>query len=139
MKSRKKSRLQKRREDPNSILWKRKADRLWSKAVASWYGHKCALCGSTEFVQAHHLIPREMYSHRHIVENSIALCPSHHKYSFEISAHRSSAIFYRWFIKTFPEKWEWLQAQTPSKEHKLTFKEAFEKLEQEINNGVWGV
>lgn len=136
MKPRKKSRLQKRREDPQSSLWKRKADRLWSKIVAMTYGGKCALCGATEFVQAHHLIPREMFSHRYSIENGIALCPSHHKYSFILSAHRSSMEFAKWLFINHPQKWQWLMLQFPSKLGTKTFMEQHAWLETRLAEEV---
>jgi hypothetical protein len=127
-KRKKKSSLQKRREDPNSRLWRNKADYLWRKLVARTWDGKCAYCGTTEITQAHHLIPREMYSHRHIIENGILLCARHHKYSFEVSAHRGSIVFYRWLIAHHSDKWEWLMLQKPKRERAETFKEATDRL-----------
>jgi len=136
MKRKRKSNLQKKKEDPNSSLWKRKSDRLWSKLVALSYNNKCAICNTSDFTQAHHLIPREMYSHRHDLNNAILLCCSHHKYSFQLSAHRAAAEFFKWLIKNYPEKWEWLLQQQPSKQQSSTFKESFLRLEIEYSKCI---
>ena len=126
MKKKKKSKLQKKIDDPHSRLWRNKADKAWKQLVA-WAG-SCIVCGSVEFCQAHHLIPREMTSHRHIVENGAYLCASHHKYSFEMSPHKAPVSFFNWFSTKYPERWTWLLQQTPSRTNVDTFKEIYEKL-----------
>lgn len=122
--------LKKRLLDPNSSTWRNKADWLWAKVIAKIYSGKCVVCGSIKYPNAHHLIPREMYSHRHLIENGVLVCPSCHKYSFQLFAHRGSAMFYKWLINTYPDKWSWIMDQHPSKEHTLTFKDAAIKLQE---------
>ncbi len=129
----KKSKLQKKIEDQNSKLWRNKADKLWKQLVAEAYFGKCDLCGSTEYCQAHHLIPREMTSHRHEIINGILLCASHHKYSFEISPHKAPVAFFKWLMQNRQKKWEWLLVQEPSRENKVTLKEIYEKLLSQTN------
>ena len=104
----KKSKLQKKIEDPTSRLWKNKADKAWRELVFRAYGGKCAVCGESIFVQAHHLVPREILLFRHCVNNGILLCPKHHKYNFLLSAHRNPVRFHLWLIANLPEKWKWL-------------------------------
>jgi hypothetical protein len=123
-----KSNLQKRREDPNSKLWRNKADKLWSKTVFNMYGGKCLICRSDKYLQAHHLIPREMLSHRHVLKNGVLACCSHHKYSYEISAHKAPIAFYKWIMINKPEIWEWVSTQVPTKTNTITFKQAYEIL-----------
>ena len=126
MKKKKKSKLQKKIDDPHSRLWRNKADKAWKQLVAR--AGACIVCGSVEFCQAHHLIPREMTSHRHIVENGAYLCASHHKYSFEMSPHKAPVAFFKRFSTKYPERWTWLLQQTPSRTNVDTFKEIYEKL-----------
>jgi len=131
-KRKKKSKLQKRKDNPNSTLWRNKADKLWRSLVAAKWNNKCAICGATEYVQAHHLIPREMKSHRHVVKNGILLCASHHKYSFEISPHKAPIAFITWLMKEHEDIWEWVSSQTPSRKCDLTYKESTTKLDSMI-------
>jgi 5-methylcytosine-specific restriction endonuclease McrA len=127
----KKSKLQKKRDDHNSRLWRNKADNIWRKLVFIVGNGKCAVCGSEIYVQAHHMIPREMYSHRHAVMNGLAICASHHKYSFELSPHKAPVAFYKWLCNNLPNRWEWLLAQEPSRKNQITFKETFEIMSKE--------
>jgi hypothetical protein len=106
--AKKKSRLQKKIEDPASRLWKNKADKAWRELVFRKQGGKCAICGSTEHINAHHMVPREVLLFRHNPQNGILLCPSHHKYSFLLSAHRNPVRFALWLMANQPERWKWL-------------------------------
>lgn len=90
----KKSNLQKRKDDGNSIYWRKKADAIWASYVKEIYGNKCFICGEPELLNAHHAFPREIKAYRWNVENSVALCPYHHKYSLELSAHRNPISFF---------------------------------------------
>lgn len=53
----------------------------WAHSVKEKYGWKCALCGSKENLEAHHIIPvsndPEM-RFKYDVNNGIALCKEHH-------------------------------------------------------------
>lgn len=53
--------------------------RRWREAVYERDGEKCAMCGSTEKIVAHHIIPFWQYkTQRHRVPNGIVLCrPCH--------------------------------------------------------------
>jgi 5-methylcytosine-specific restriction endonuclease McrA len=133
-KKKKKSKLQKKIDDPNSKLWRNKADKLWKELVFLCGEGKCAICGSKEWVQAHHLIPREMTSHRHCVHNVILLCASHHKYSFDLSPHKAPVAFFGWIIKNNYERWTWLLEQEPSREHGcMDFKNVVTDLQIQTN------
>lgn len=133
MKIKKKSKLQKKIDDENSKLWKNKCDKLWRQLVSEQWNKSCAICGSKDFVQAHHLIPREMHSHRHLLKNAIFICASHHKYSFELSPHKAPVEFFRWLIKHHPDIWAWLMEQIPSRKNIISFKETAQKLLEQIN------
>lgn len=80
-----------------------KEDREWSKKVREKDG-SCVICGSNERLNAHHLIPRQIKEFKHDLENGITLCPSHHRFSFELSAHQNPIAFIMWLEKNKPEK-----------------------------------
>ena len=105
----KKSKLQKKIDDPTSRLWRNKADKAWKELVFLKAEGKCAYCFEKEYVQAHHLIPREILQFRHKVTNGILLCCSHHKYSFLFSAHKNPVRFAIWLQENDPERWVWLR------------------------------
>jgi hypothetical protein len=107
----KKSKLQKRIDDPCSRYWRNKADDLWRQMIFEIEGHKCAVCGATEHLNAHHLIPRTFLYFRHDLRNGILLCPSHHKYGNVLSAHKNPIRFVLWFMKNRPPQWSWLSEQ----------------------------
>ena len=129
----KKKSLKERLKDPNSSTWRNKADNLWKRLVAVQWDHKCAVCGSGRYCQAHHLIPREMYSHRHVVMNGVLLCASHHKYSFELSPHKAPVEFFKWMLDTHPDLWDWLLLQKPVREKIVTCKQNTELLTEEMD------
>lgn len=74
-------------------------DEEWKRVVKFRDGYKCIVCGRTDILHVHHLIPREIKDFRWNVDNGVTLCPAHHKYLFTISAHRNSFAFYKWMIK----------------------------------------
>jgi len=92
------------------------------------YKGRCAICGAELYVQAHHLIPREMYSHRYIVENGILLCAKHHRFSFELSPHKSPIAFAKWMITHQSEQWCWLLKQEPARHNTATFQDISRRL-----------
>lgn len=107
----KKSKLQKRIDDPCSRYWRNKADDLWRQMIFEIEGNKCAVCGATEHLNAHHLIPRTFLYFRHDLRNGILLCPSHHKYGNVLSAHKNPIRFVLWFMENRPTQWSWLRDQ----------------------------
>ncbi len=52
---------------------------LWRKAVFSSWGKKCALCGSENRVEAHHIKSRRHRVLRHDIRNGIPLCGQCHR------------------------------------------------------------
>ena len=74
--------------------FRNKALKLWKLVVKKRAGNKCEYCGSKEMIQAHHV---ENYMTnkflRYSVENSMVLCPTHHKWG-KYSAHKSFAFTY---------------------------------------------
>ena len=58
----------------------------------------CIICGRTDIINVHHLIPREIKELKYDLDNLVCLCPNHHKYSYQISAHKNPFNFYIWFV-----------------------------------------
>jgi hypothetical protein len=76
------------------LRYERKLDKLWSKKIKMIFNNKCWVCGSDKFLNSHHIISRNAKELRWDIENGICLCSKHHRYSFDISAHQNSFIFY---------------------------------------------
>lgn len=54
--------------------------KLWRREVYSRDGYKCALCGSTERIEAHHIYPlRSHFDKRFDIGNGITLCQKDHR------------------------------------------------------------
>lgn len=75
-----------------------KEDKEWAKAVKERDG-SCVICGSTKRLNAHHVLPRENLKTKHDILNGITLCPLHHRFSREISAHQNPLVFILWMLK----------------------------------------
>ena len=71
------------------------ADRLWSAAIRDDWGHKCAMCGSTSTLNAHHLIPRQHTTTRYDLRNGICLCSHCHQYDAD-GPHQNAAAWMKW-------------------------------------------
>jgi len=69
----------------------------WKEKVKDRDGRKCVICGNTEYLNAHHVIPFAKANERtnHLVHNGISLCPLHHKWG-NISAHKNGLWFFKW-------------------------------------------
>jgi 5-methylcytosine-specific restriction endonuclease McrA len=71
-------------------------------------GHKCVICGRSDHLNTHHIIPRENRATRHDLMNGITLCVLHHKFSLEISPHKNAFEFFLWLKKNRPEQFNYL-------------------------------
>lgn len=81
----------------------KKADDFWSKTVRKVW--KCAYCGSTENLNAHHIFTRHNKSVRWDLENWICLCAKHHVFSDEFSAHKTPTDFTYWLETQYSREW----------------------------------
>jgi len=81
----------------------KKKDKEWSIRIKNRYNNTCAFCVKDKYIQAHHIIPREVKRWRWDSLNGIALCPSHHKWGME-SAHRNPLWFFMKLEKSFSYK-----------------------------------
>jgi hypothetical protein len=93
-------------------LEKKKNNKLWKEVRQECISRDggCIICGSKKgdtyvnkkgkkikvTLSAHHLIPREIKELKYDLDNLVTLCPTHHKYSLEISAHRNPLLFHHW-------------------------------------------
>ncbi len=84
----------------------RKADKEWAMAVKARDGNQCVICGRTDYLNSHHIIPREAKNFRHWLCNGITLCSNHHRFSLGISAHRNPFPFFLWFRDYRPEQYK---------------------------------
>jgi len=84
-----------------------KKDREWSVMIRKDYNNACAVCGKTERLNAHHILPRELKNTRWDRLNGIALCPGCHKFCTK-SAHKNGFWFVKWLNDNEKEKTEYL-------------------------------
>lgn len=82
---------------------------LQNKLLANWSKRVritgvCAICGRTDHLQAHHILPKEYYrTLKFDLNNGIPLCPTCHKYG-ALSAHRNPIYFSDWLLRNNPEQ-----------------------------------
>ena len=93
---------------------KRKYDKkhkIWAAEVKEIFNNQCVVCGRTDMLNAHHLIPWEIEQFRHDKNNGIALCPKHHtKYGTGLSPHSHGSILFALFLKKhYPRILEWVE------------------------------
>lgn len=82
---------------------------IWSKKVRDRDGNKCVLCGSTEHVQAHHLMPKKFWkNYRFELNNGVSLCCKCHSFG-KWSVHRGVGDYelFCFLQKNRPEQWDW--------------------------------
>jgi hypothetical protein len=85
-----------------------KCDKLWREAIWDRDSDCCAYCGAPAR-NAHHLIGRRNHRLRWEINNGINLCPSHHTFSTQFSAHNASPVFDEWFRIKYPKRDEFLK------------------------------
>jgi hypothetical protein len=110
----------KRKKRPNKgtkayLLWrvqqlKRECLSLWSKIVRKQVGGRCVFCGTTEYLNAHHIEDRKMFPALAFdTRNGLCCCARHHKFAAD-SVHRSFCFLYEYMVKNRPEDIKYLQA-----------------------------
>ncbi len=83
--------------------------KAWAKQVKYLDNNECAICDKKEYLNAHHIIPVEVEETRLDVLNGITLCPSHHKFSWLLSAHTNPLAFFVWLEENRPHQYEYLK------------------------------
>ena len=84
----------------------KKLDKLWSEYIKKRANGRCEMCGSTDYVNAHHIFGRRNFSVRWDVENGILLCAKHHTFD-RFSAHQAPTWFSDWLVEY--KSWEWYE------------------------------
>ena len=133
----KKSRLEKNRENPFSMYWKRRAYELWSRIVRQFDEYKCCICGNDIKTQAHHTLAKEAYYLLSLDPRvGICLCSRHHKFGKD-SAHKNGIFFAEWLKANRPYQYDWcvrhlkeFSKSGQNKENWMNYKEICEKLEE---------
>ena len=110
-KKKKKSKLQAKKDNPNSAYWKRQCDKafgvLWHNVYSK---NKCIIgCNCKGNIEMHHAIPREILLFRWDTRNMMDLCSKHHRFDFELSAHQSPIVFSQWMQLNRPDQYEFVR------------------------------
>lgn len=120
--------LKSRKADSSSSYWLKRADALWSEYIRR--EGVCEVCGATENLNAHHLIPWENAETRHNPNNGISLCPRCHKWNNILSAHQGTIMFADWLRINKPDKYNWViyKSQTMAEDVARDYRAAYETL-----------
>ena len=91
-------------------------DKEWADKVKDRDGRKCVVCESlgiisTERLNAHHIIVRENHETKFDVMNGLSLCPTHHFFNRQISAHNNPIGLFIWLEKNRPEQFNYCKSQ----------------------------
>lgn len=106
-------------------LLKKKRLKEWARLVKERDGDSCVICHAHKgdlyinkkgktlkvIIHAHHIIPKEILEFIYDIMNGISLCPKHHKYCKEISAHKNSFVFIIWLMENRPEQYVYLKSK----------------------------
>lgn len=92
-------------------------DKLWSLAVRTDWGNRCAVCGSYGKLDAHHLIPRQHQAMRYVLKNGMALCFTHHRKCPDVSPHQNADGWKLWLGSHYPEIDQWVRGIQESGDH----------------------
>jgi hypothetical protein len=91
-------------------------DELWTKLVRLEFNSECPICKSMnlpledKMLNCHHLISRRVFKYRWDVDNGILICPKHHEFCLELSAHTAPWAFEDWMKNNLPEKYnKWVE------------------------------
>ena len=107
-KEKKEKKLTKRKLQSMARTAKRKALQAWSVSVRQRDGNKCLVCGNVEYIQAHHVIPKERFpEYMFEIMNGVSLCPSCHKYG-SFSFHRHPCWSVLWLQENRPDQYAWV-------------------------------
>jgi len=79
-------------------------DKAWADQVKIRDNWSCVICNNKERLNAHHIIARENHETKYDLSNGISLCPKHHFFCRQISAHNNPIGFLLWLEKNRPEQ-----------------------------------
>lgn len=107
-----------RKSAAHSKYFRNRADKLWGQLIHRMY----PMCAVAEIagtritdgygpcagnLEAHHLIGRRRGHFRHLPENAVCLCSSHHRWSPECSPHMGALGFAALMRECRPEQYAW--------------------------------
>lgn len=81
-----------------------KEDRDWAKKVKERDGWKCVICGENRLLNAHHIIARENKKTKYDIHNGLSLCPTHHFFNRQLSAHNNPLGLFMWLSENRPSQ-----------------------------------
>jgi len=84
-----------------------KALKEWGRMIRARDGNKCQMCGGTNHLNSHHIIPKEIHELSLEPMNGTCLCISHHKFGMH-SAHKNGFYFAKWLKENKPEQYNFL-------------------------------
>lgn len=128
------SALAKKRDNPNSTYWKRKADVAWGRLIhAIGGGCVCKELGDCKGpLEAHHLITRGRLATRHTPANGVLLCSYHHKWSRDCSPHMAPLQFAQFLQERRKDVWTLYESCKVMQSGPESFKDRAEFLEAEL-------
>jgi len=88
-----------------------KEDKEWAYKVKERDEFRCVICGTTERLNAHHIIVRENHETKLDVMNGITLCSSHHFLNRQISAHNNPIGLFMWLEENRSEQYNYCKAK----------------------------
>jgi len=103
----------------------KKCDDEWSKQIRS--KGKCEVCGSTRFLNAHHIIGRRNLHLRHKLRNGVCVCAGCHTFGRN-SAHQNPIWFGDWLENNRKEDIEWLRKEQHILEDNYDYVSVLEEL-----------
>lgn len=86
-------------------------DKAWAKEVKDRDGWKCVICGNPDRPNAHHIIARENHLTKFDIKNGLTLCPKHHFFCRQISAHNNPFGLQIWLKNNRPEIISYLESK----------------------------
>lgn len=128
------SKLQVRKDNPNSGYHKKRADKAWGEyqhhfrriCLVNIAGVESSCNGP---LNAHHLISRGNVFLRHEINNCAMLCAYHHNFSTTCSPHAGPIGFSEFLKEHYPHKYEWV-IENQHKTGKPNYELAYETLTQ---------
>ena len=111
--------------------------KLWAMIIRE-VGY-CQVCGTSDSLNAHHMIEVGNHLFRCDLRNGICLCASHHMYSSDISAHgRKGGVmsagvrFTDWMKANKPEQWDWFMDNWNVKVKGTLYQSDYEKMYEKL-------
>lgn len=100
-------------------------DKIWGQKIRE--KGQCEKCGTTNNLQASHIIPRQVYATRWDLLNGICLCYRCHIHW----AHKYPHDFVYWFNRKFPRRYSLLIKRARNK--KIDYQKIYQDLTGEKN------